>query len=95
MSLSLTDRIWLGIGASVLIGVPFYNVFIAEDGKTLSEAFDGYLKRWPWLKPVTLTLVRHVVNDLDPRIDPIGLGFAAARAVFRRRGRTVVVVVDD
>lgn len=90
-----SDSIWLAVGAAVGIGVPVYNIFIAEDGDTLSEAFDRYMARWPWLKPVCLTLAKHLANELDPRIDPISIGFVAARALFRR-GRTVtVVVVDD
>jgi len=93
--LSRTDRIWLVAGAAVFVGVPVYNVMIAEDGDTLSEAFDRYLARWPWLKPVCLTLAKHLANELDPRIDPIGLGFVAARALFRRDRTVTVVVVDD
>lgn len=89
------DCFWL-TAAGLLVLAVVYNVFIAEDGATLSEAFDGYIERWPWLKPAILIVARHVANDLDPRADPIGLGFVLVRAVFRRRRRTVaaVVVVD-
>ncbi|ASX01110.1 hypothetical protein [Mycobacterium intracellulare] len=40
--------------AGLLIIAIVYNVFIAEDGCTLSETFDGYIERWPWLKPAIL-----------------------------------------
>lgn len=89
------DGFWLAAAGLLALAI-VYNVFIAEDGCTLSETFDGYIERWPWLKPAILIVARHVVNDLDPRADPIGIGFVLIRAVFRRRRRTVaaVVVVD-
>lgn len=95
-ALKPADWFWLAAAGLLTIAVG-YNVFIAEDGDTMSEAFDGYLVRWPWLKPTTLIVARHVANDLDPRADPIGIGFVLVRAVLRRRRRTVaaaVVVVD-
>ncbi len=81
--------------AGLLIIAIVCNVFIAEDGCTLSETFEGYIERWPWLKPAILIAVRHVVNDLDPRADPIGIGFVLVRAVFRRRPALAAVVVVD
>lgn len=90
------DYFWLAAAALLAVAI-VYNVFIAEDGDTLSETFDGYIERWPWLKPAILIIARHVANDLDPRADPIGIGFVLIRAVFRRRRGTVaaaVVVVD-
>lgn len=78
----------LTLAASAVV----YNLFFAEDGKTLSEVADGYMERWPWLGPVIVIVARHVANQLDPRTDPIGLGFVLARRLIRRR--TVVVVVD-
>jgi hypothetical protein len=86
-----SDWIWIGIG----VGVPLYNVFFAADGDTLSEAWDRYLKRWPWLRPVIHTFARHLANDLDPRMDPIGLSFFAARALLNRRRRLIVVVETE
>jgi len=88
------DCFWLA-AAGLLAAAIVYNVFIAADGDTLSEAFDGYIERWPWLKPALLIVARHVANDLDPRADPIGIGFVLVRAVIRRKHRAVVVVVDD
>lgn len=88
------DWFWLAVAALLVLAIG-YNVFIAEDGDTLSETMDGYLERWPWLKPMILIVARHVANDLDPRADPIGIGFVLIRAVFRRRrALTAVVVVD-
>ncbi|MDV6979677.1 DUF7427 family protein [Mycobacterium intracellulare] len=89
------DCFWLAAAGLLAVAV-VYNVFIAEDGATLSEVFDGYIERWPWLKPAILIVARHVVNDLDPRADPIGIGFVLVRAVFRRRRAVAaaVVVVD-
>lgn len=79
---------WIGIAASVLI----YNVFLAEEGDTLSEAWDRYLARWPWMKPIIHTLAKHLANDLSPQWDPVGIGFVLARAMFRRKPAVVVVV---
>ncbi|EFG75290.1 hypothetical protein HMPREF0591_4790, partial [Mycobacterium parascrofulaceum ATCC BAA-614] len=86
------DLFWLAVAALLVVAIA-YNVFVAEDGCTLSEAMDGYIERWPWLKPAVLIIARHVANDLDPRADPIGIGFVLIRAVFRRRRALTAVVV--
>lgn len=52
----------LTLAASAVV----YNLFFAEDGKTLSEVADGYMERWPWLGPIIVTVARHVANQIDP-----------------------------
>lgn len=85
MARKRSDVIWTCTALWVVVGVPVYNILVAEEGDTLSEAFDRYLTRWPWLKPATLMLARHVANDISPEwADPIKLGFIAARMVARR-----------
>lgn len=87
---------WFWLAAASLLAVAIgYNVFVADDGATLSEVLDGYIERWPWLKPAILIVARHLANDLDPRADPIGIGFMLIRAVFRRRRALAAVVVVD
>lgn len=77
------DCFWLAALALVVIAV-VYNVLIADDGETLSEAMDGYIERWPWLSPVIVTVARHLANDFDPHIDPIHLAFVVARLLLPR-----------
>ena len=60
--------------------------------ETLSEAFDRYLNRWQWVKPVTLTTARHLSNDLAVWADPFAMAFLV---INRFRRHTVMVVVDD
>jgi hypothetical protein len=93
MTRRLRPADWFWLTALVLLGVAVgYNLFFAPDGGTISEAADGYFKRWPWLRPVILMVARHVANDLEPDVDPIGIAFDAARAIFHRRPAVVVVV---
>lgn len=89
-----SDRIWSVIAFGTVVGVPLYNIWLADEGDTLSEAFDRYMQRWPWLGPAVLTLARHVANDISPAwADPISLGFVAARSIVRRQRRPVLVAV--
>lgn len=83
-----SDRVWIAFGVTALV----YNVFIAEEGDTLSEAWDRYLARWPWMESIIHTLAKHLANEWAPQLDPVGIAFVAARAVFRRKPAVVVVV---
>lgn len=86
-----SDCFWIVVPIVAVV----YNVFLAEEGDTLSEAWDRYLKRWPWLKHVIRVVSKHLANELDPRADPIGIGFVLIRMLFRRSGAVTVLVVDD
>lgn len=78
------DWFWLGALALVVVAV-VYNLFIADEGETLSETLDGYIERWPWLSPAIVTVARHLANDIDPRLDLVHIGFVIARAATHRR----------
>lgn len=91
VKLRFADCFWVAAPTVAVV----YNVFFAEeDSDTISAAWDRYLARWPWLRPVIHTVAKHLANDLQPWADPISLVFLAAKIL--RRGRAVaVVVVDD
>lgn len=85
------DRIWIG----AFVGALVYNVFIAKDGDTLSEAWDRYQKRWPRLSPIVIHLLaKHLANELAPWADPIGIAFLLLRSIRGRR-RLIVVVESE
>lgn len=73
-----SHKIWALIAAVVIA----HNL-TAEDGDTLSEAVDHWLERRPWLtRMIITTLAAHLANELT--VDPIGIGFGAARRLTRR-----------
>lgn len=73
-------------------GAVAYN-FAARDGETISEGVDELLDRYPLLTRIAvITVTHHLLNELLPQADPVGLGFGALRALRRRR---VVVVVES
>lgn len=71
-----SDWGWLGLAVYVVLFD-----FTAPDGETLSEACDRYLLSRPTLTKVAVTVVaRHLLNDIDERIDPIALLFGAVKS---------------
>lgn len=74
-----SDWAWIALALGVLL----YD-FTAPDGETLSEACDRYLERRPTLTRVAIMVVaHHLLNDVDPRLDPIARLFGAVKGLPR------------
>lgn len=85
--LKRSDLAWCALA----LGVVLYDV-TAPEGETLSEACDRYLERRPTLTRIAVMVVaRHLLNDVDPRFDPLALLFVGVKALNRPR---VAVLVD-
>ena len=79
-----SKKLWAAGGVIALV----HNL-TAEDGDTLSEAVDDWLKAYPVLtRSVIAVFALHLANAIAAPVDPVHLAFSAAR---RRR---VVVVVE-
>jgi hypothetical protein len=62
-----SDKAWMTLGAAILA----YEIW-APDGELLSEAVDRYLITHPIAtKVITMTLVLHILNVVQPDYDPI------------------------
>ena len=66
---------------------------LCDDGELLSEAFDRYMERTPWVVRAATGLVAlHLVNALPPRYDVLHLVFALKK---KPDPGTVFIVVDN
>lgn len=84
------DLFWIVVPVYAVL----YNVFLAKDGRTLSEAWDRYLDRWPWSATAIRILARHLTNEIHPSVDPIGVGFVLVRQAIRRGRRPELVAIE-
>lgn len=74
-----SDGAWIAIGGGVLA----FDL-LCEDGDTLSEAADRYMRHHPWLvRFVAFALASHVCNMVPDRYDIVHQMFVGIRTIGR------------
>lgn len=81
-----SDWAWIAL----VLGILGYEI-AAKDNELLSEAFDRYMERTPWLMRIITGLVAlHLINAIPPRYDLLHLVFS-----LKKKRSTVILSLDS